>query len=151
RRYSVEPFPKEQGESEAAALERTLNSHVEAGWEIVDSCGDEVRMPVLIFKKLETDGPRPAYKVEQVPQVKGHDDIDDVRDRIWKEKEDGWTPVCVLDSPLTPPVAVYKKASEPVNNLLLKVIEVSPAIMEKVEEAIVYELLDQQVRDNLTL
>lgn len=149
--YSVEPFHKMPGETEVSALKRILADYVSRGWQIVDSCGDEVRMPVLIFEKVASDAAKPEYLVEQVPHAKGHDDVADVRERLWSKKEDNWMPVCVMDSPVTTPVAVFKKAEQPIENLLVKVIEVTPTLLEKVAEAIVYELLDQQVRDNLSL
>ncbi len=148
--YAVVPLARQSGESDEAALQRILSEQAQLGWQVVDSCGDEVRRPVLIFRKL-AGGARPTlYTVERVPHIKGQDDIADVRERLWKKKEEGWIPACVLDSPVTPPVAVFRKAESSTEGLLLKVSEVSPTILEKIEEAIVYELLDQQVRDNLT-
>src|SRR5579884_818531 len=102
--YAVVPLARQSGESDEAALQRILSEQAQLGWQVVDSCGDEVRRPVLIFRKL-AGGARPTlYTVERVPHIKGQDDIADVRERLWKKKE----------------------------------------------EAIVYELLDQQVRDSLT-
>jgi len=50
--HMVEPLRKNNGEDDVEAIRRIVRDHAERGWEIVEACGDEVRMPVLIFRKL---------------------------------------------------------------------------------------------------
>jgi len=48
----VESLHKHHGETEAVAIHRTIFDMAKEGWELVEACGDEIRMPSLIFKPL---------------------------------------------------------------------------------------------------
>lgn len=149
--YRVEPLSKNAGESDVDAIKRILDRLAEEGWEIVDSCGDEVRMPVLIFQKRRYGSPQPEYQVEEVPSARGEDEIQVVSEHIWQMKEQGWLPECILDSPISVPVAVFSKSTQPTENILVKALVVTVGVFEKTTETIVNELLDQQVRSNFTV
>lgn len=149
--YKVEPLRKDTGESDAEAVKRLIEKESADGWVIVDSCGDEVRMPVLIFRKLPPGWPAVEYRVEEIPHARGEDEIKAVSDKLWAMKELGWLPECVLDSPITTPVGIFKKAARSTENVLLKILIVTVGVFEKTTETIVNELLDQQVRSNFAL
>ncbi|HEY9871737.1 MAG TPA: hypothetical protein V6D08_21450 [Candidatus Obscuribacterales bacterium] len=149
--YKVEPLRKDVGETDVEAVRRTVEQHARDGWEIVDSCGDEVRQPVLIFQQMPAGSPMPEYQVLEVPHARGEDEIRAVSEKLWQMKEEGWLPECILDSPISTPVAVLRKSTGPTEAVLIKLFVVAAGVFEQTTEAIINELLDQQVRSNFTL
>src|SRR5262249_1121007 len=137
--YRVEPLTRNAGESDLDAAKRILEQFAGEGWEIVDSCGDEVRMPVLIFQKMKEGTPKPEYEVVNIPHARGEDEIQVVTEKMWQMKENGWLPECVLDSPITDPVGIFSKSPRATDELLLKVVVVAVGVFEKTTEAIVNE------------
>jgi hypothetical protein len=149
--YRVEPLSKTAGESDTDAAKRILGELAGLGWEIVDSCGDEVGKPVLIFQKRKYGTPNPDYRVEEIPHARGEDEIREVSEKIWQLKEEGWLPECILDSPVSNPVGIFSKSTRPTEPVLVKVVVVAVGMFEKTTEMIVNELLDQQVRNNFSV
>src|SRR5258708_4322828 len=107
--YQAEPVRKKPGESEVQAIERMVIAFAETGFELVEACGDEIRMPTLIFAKTIQPGKKPELKVEEIAHVRGKGEIDEIRNRLLELNDQGWYPLSVLDSPLSPPIAIYKK------------------------------------------
>jgi len=149
--HMVEPLRKNNGEDDVEAIRRIVRDHAERGWEIVEACGDEVRMPVLIFRKLALQEGVPEYIIEEIPPARGEDEIAAVTERLWQMRDENFMPACILDSPISKPVAVFKKSSKPLTDVRIEVVVVPLVVFERIGTAIVYELLDQQVCKNLTL
>jgi hypothetical protein len=149
-KYKVQPLLKEGGESDADAVRKLLVANRAEGWEVVDSCGDEIRMPVLIFRKAASDMV-PEYRVEEIPHARKQDELQAVSDRLWSLRDEGWICQCVLDSPISVPVGIFSQSTQPLTDKQIKVIIVTAGMFEKTINTIVEELLDQQVKDNLGL
>lgn len=142
--YKIEKLQKQSGESEIEALRRIVTDFAAKGWDVIEICGDEVRKPVLIFRKCPNDV-KHELRVEEVPSIKHHNEIDELRQALWDMNDQGWFPLTVLDSPWQKPVAVYKKMDTKPADSELTVIGLSKGIMEKLAKAIDNELVQQQV------
>lgn len=141
--YQVVAVHHNAGEHQADAVKRIVKDMAGKGWEPVDACGDEIRMPSLIFVKSPgTNGV--DLLVEQVPHVKGHGEVDDVRDILWTRHDEGWRVIMVLDSPMSPPVAVYKKDSTLSANDSMKVVLIPVSITKSNAETIKREIMEQE-------
>lgn len=149
--HLIVPFKKMHDESDVQAMERILLDRAVKGWEIVDVCGDEVRSPVLIFKKLLDHTSLPVYQVEEIKHLKGQEEIQTVSDRLWDKLQDDWLPCCVLDSLFSLPLAVFKKCKNSCADVRLKLVAVPIGMFERTVTSITYELLDQQIKNNFTL
>ncbi len=148
--YQVRPVKANFGEHEADAVRRVVNEMAGKGWETVEACGDEIRMPSLIFVKAENISSA-DYLVEVVPHIKGHGETDDIRDELWLRHDQGWRILTVLDSPLSPPVAVYKKDLTLTGNDSMKVLIVPVAILNSTAATIKREIMEQEIRNKCRL
>lgn len=148
--YQVEPVRKQAGESEVKAIERMVLEHAEKDYELVEACGDEIRMPNLIFAKIAADNKKPELKVEEIVHVKGKGEIDEIRNRLLELNEQGWFPLSVLDSPLTPPIAIYKKIDRTPAVNQIEVVPLSINLLGQTAKSIKDEILAQELRSNLT-
>ena len=149
--HKIEPVRKLSGDSDAAAVLRIVTRNALSGWELVEACGDELHIPVLIFRRLPAGTPAPRYLVEEVPTIAGEDEIHTVSSYLWLMYDRSWLPVCVMDSPFSRPVAVFKLSNTSKNPVELQLLPVSLDLFGKGTVSIVYELLDQQITRNLTL
>ncbi len=147
--HRVEPFKPRQDETDVEALRRILNHFALEGWEIVDICGDEVRMPNLIFHRTERLGHIPQYIVDEIQPEKGQTDEQAVNDKFIQYLNTSWIPACVLDKLFSPPVVVMKKIERPC--LDVRAIKVGTDLFENTENTLVQELLIHQMKDNLAL
>lgn len=147
----VEPIHKRSGESGLAAVEHIIADRAQKGWELRESCGDELGIPVLIFQKLPIEHATPEYVVEEVWHFKGEDDIQAVTSRLWQMLDDGWLPASILHSPFTRPVVILKKSDTIPTETRIKSVVVPIEVFENTATSIIYELLDQQVHFNFTL
>ncbi len=147
--YRIERVHKQHDETELAAIQRMVNEMAKDGWEVVEACGDEIRMPSLIFVN-NSDASTAEYLTEIVPHVQKHSEIDDIRDALINRHDEGWIVMTVLDSPLSPPLAIYKKstaaeASDP------KIVVLPVSILENSSATINHEIVQQQLRSNCRL
>jgi hypothetical protein len=142
--YQVLAVKKNSGEEEHHAVRRMVSEQAGKGWEIVEACGDEIRMPSLIFVKSE-NCVADDYLVEIVKHAKGHGEVDEIRDQLWQRHDEGWRVLTVLDSPLSPPVAVFKRDATLSPNDSLKVIIVPVAIFQGTAETIKREVMEQEL------
>jgi len=149
-RYSVEALHKKHGETEAVAIQRIVNERAKDGWELVEACGDEIRRPSLIFVS-EPGAKSSEYLAEAVPHAKGHGDIDDLRDTLINRHDDGWLVLTVLDSPLSPPVAVFKKADMKPGERTTKLVILPISILGSTANTVKKEISEQEVRNNCRL
>ncbi|PWT98075.1 MAG: hypothetical protein C5B53_07155 [Candidatus Melainabacteria bacterium] len=147
--YLAVPVGKQAGESEVKAIERIILAHAEKGFELVEACGDEIRMPNLIFAKTLTSGKKPELKVEEIAHVKGKGEIDEIRSRLLELNDQGWFPLSVLDSPLTPPIAIYKKVERAPAVERIEVVPIAISLLGQKARAIKDEILSQEMRNNL--
>lgn len=147
--HRVEHFSPRQDESDAEALRRILNHLALAGWEIIDICGDEVRMPNLIFHKTGRIGHIPQYIVEEIHPEKGQSDEQAVNDKFIQYLNTPWVPACVLDKLFSPPIVVMKKIERPCTDV--RAVKVGADLFANLEDTLVYELLVHQMKDNLEL
>lgn len=147
--YQVEPVRKQAGESEVKAIERMVLEYAEKGYDFVEACGDEIRVPNLIFAKAEGENKKPELRVEEIAHVKGKGKIDEIRSRLLELNEQGWFPLSVLDSPLTPPIAIYKKIDRTPAVEQIEVVPLSINLLGQTAKAIKDELLAQELRSNL--
>ncbi len=141
--YHVVPVNHNHGEHQADAVRRIIQDMATKGWEPIDACGDEIRKPSLIFLKSPNSTPD-EFLVEQVPHVKGHGEVDDVREALWKRHDEGWRVLMVLDSPMSPPVAVYKKDATLSPSDSLKVVLIPVSITKSNAETIKREIMEQE-------
>jgi hypothetical protein len=148
--YQVRPVKANFGEQEADAVRRVVNDMAGKGWETVEACGDEIRMPSLIFVKTENISAA-DYLVEVVPHIKGHGEVDDIRDELWLRHDEGWRVLTVLDSPLSPPVAVYKKDPTLAASDSMKVLIIPISIMKGTSETVKREIEEQELRNTCRL
>lgn len=149
--HKTEPLRKRSGESDVEAMLRIITSHAVSGWQLVEACGDEIGVPILIFRRLPAGAPMPRYAVEEIPAIRGQEEIQTVTDYLWKMHDLNWLPVCVLDSPISTPIAVFQLSLEPIKDIEIQVIRLPMDLFEKGAISIVYELLDQQITRNLSL
>ena len=149
--YHVEPVHKQAGESEVKAIKRMVSERAEKGFELIEACGDEVRMPNLIFANTLTGGIKTELKVEEIPHVKGKGKVDEIRNRLLDLNQDGWFPLCVLDSPLTPPIAVFSKSDKAPAVSRIEVIPLAISLLGQTAKVIEEEVLTQQLKDDLQL
>jgi hypothetical protein len=147
--YLAEPVRKQAGESEVKAIERMVLDHAEKGFELVEACGDEIRMPNLIFAKTLASGKKPELKVEEIAHVRGKGEIDEIRNRLLELNDQGWFPLCVLDSPLTPPIAIYKKVDRTPAADRIEVVPIAINLLGQTAKAINDEIMSQEMRNNL--
>jgi len=62
---------------------------VAKGWEPVELAATKIRMPSMIF--LKSEGVSAAdFLVEEVPHVKGHGEVDEIREMLWRRHDQGW-------------------------------------------------------------
>ncbi len=149
--HIVEPFQKRNGESDIATMQRMLGARGHTGWELVDVCGDELRMPVLVFRRMAELNESPLYLVEEVPHKNHQNEVQNVIDHLWDRLQNDWLPVCILDSLFTSPVAVLKKSKTSCRSKHVKAIPLAPEFFGRLENSITTELVDQQLRNNMTL
>lgn len=147
--HRIEAFKPRSDETDVDALRRILNNLALAGWEIIDICGDEVRMPNLIFHRTESLGHVPQYIVEEVHCEKDQSEEQAVSDKFIQYLNTSWVPACVLDKLFSPPVVVMKKIDKPCHDV--RSIQVGQDIFENIEDTLVQELLVHQMKDNLEL
>jgi hypothetical protein len=149
--YQVDPVQKQSGESEVHAIERLVRGRAEKGFELLEACGDEIRMPNLIFAKTGTDQKAPELKVEEIAHVKGKGEIDEVRERLLELNDQGWFPLCVLDSPLVPPIAIYKKVDQSPAIQRIEVIPLEISLIGQMAKSIKDEIFTQQISNKIQL
>lgn len=149
--HIVEPFHKRSSESDVQAMQRILGARGHTGWEIVDVCGDELRRPVLIFRRLSDLNESPFYLVEEVPHKKDMSEVQSVMEYLWDKLQDDWLPACVLDSPFTTPIAVLKRSKTSCAHMNIKAIHMAPEFFGRIAAEINNELVDQQLRNDMTL
>jgi len=149
--YRVEPLHKKHGETETAAIQRMVTDLAQQGWELVEACGDEIRMPSLIFIK-DASAIQQQYLSETVPHVKGQGEVDDIRTALLNRHDEGWIVLTVLDSPLSPPVAIYRKYEiKAPNEKLAKLIILPISILGNTSETVKTEITQQEIRNNCRL
>lgn len=148
--YQVVPVKNKDGEHQVDAVRRVCTEMAETGWEIVEACGDEIRKPSLIFVKGD-DISASEYLVEEVPHVKGHGEVDDIREQLWRRHDEGWRVLTVLDSPMSPPVAVYKKDASLSAGDSLKVVLIPVSILKSTSETIKREIIEQELHNKCKL
>lgn len=141
--YHVVAVTQNSGEHQVDAVRRIVKEMAGKEWEPVEACGDEIRMPSLIFVK-SPGATAEDYLVEQVPHVKGHGEVDDVRETLWKRHDEGWRVLTVLDSPMSPPVGVYKKDAKLSAADSLKVVLIPVSITKSNADTIKREILEQE-------
>jgi hypothetical protein len=144
----VESLHKHHGETEAVAIHRTIFDMAKEGWELVEACGDEIRMPSLIFKPLVAPC---HYLVAAVPHAKGHKGVDDIRAALIDQHDQGWLVLTVLDNPLSPPVAVYKQTDMKSSEHTPKLAVLPISIIGSTADSIKKEVSQQQQRSNWRL
>lgn len=144
----VEPLRKNLGESDVHALQRILLDRAIKGWEIVDVCGDELGMPMLVFHKSTA---MPEYAVEEVSVASGQEEIQAVTEKLWQKAKTKWLPACILNNLLATPILVFKKDGNSRKHVRVKTVVLPLKLFENMEKSIAYELLDQQVKNDLTL
>lgn len=142
--YQVVPVKTKSGEHQVDAVRRLVHEMAGKGWETVEACGDEIRMPSLIFVKTENIS-ADNYMVEVVPHFKGRGEVDDIRDQLWKRHDEQWQVLTVLDSPLSPPVAVYKKDTTLSTDDSMKVVIIPISLLESTSEVIKKEIMQQEL------
>lgn len=139
--YQVIAVKNNSGEHQVDAVRRVVNEMAAKGWETVEACGDEIRLPSMIFVKSASVG---EYLVEEVPHVKGQGEVDDIRETLWRRHDEGWKVLTVLDSPMSPPVAVYKKDSTLSPGDSMKVVLIPVSITKSNAETIKREIMEQE-------
>jgi hypothetical protein len=149
--HKTEPFHKRQNESEVEAVQRIVNDHAFKGWELIETCGDEILRPVFVFRRIPVGEPAPQYLAKEVPAVKGQEEIQTVANYLWDMHDQGWLPVCVLNSPVSQPLAVFRRSLEPLDKVQIQLVAVAPEIFPMKTNSLVFELLDQQISRNLAL
>jgi hypothetical protein len=149
--YQVEPVHKKQGETEPKAIERMVLEYAGKGFELVEACGDEIRMPNLIFARTPSGKEASTFKVEEVKHIRGKDEVDEVRERLLELNDEGWFPLCVMDSPLTPPIAIFKKVDKTPATASIDVVLMPISILGHTAKNIEQELLAQQLSHQCSL
>ncbi len=148
--YQVVAVKNQSGEHQVDAVRRVVNEMVGKGWEPVEACGDEIRMPSMIF--IKSAGTTVAdFLVEEVPHVKGHGEVDEIRETLWSKHDAGWKVLTVLDSPMSPPVGVYKKDSTLSSADSLKVVLIPVSITTSNAETIKREIMEQELHTKCKL
>ncbi|HEY9678810.1 MAG TPA: hypothetical protein V6C76_12440 [Drouetiella sp.] len=142
--YHVVPVKQNSGENQADAVHRLVKEMAAKSWEIVEACGDEIRKPSLIFVKSENVN-ADNYMVEIVPHFKGRGEVDDIREQLWKRHDEQWKVLTVLDSPLSPPVGVYKKDTSLSPADSMKVVIIPVSLLENTSEIIKKEIMQQEL------
>jgi len=148
--YHVVPVKNNSGEHQIDAVRRVVKEMVAKGWEPVEACGDEIRMPSMIFLKSEGLN-ADDFLIEEVPHVKGHGEVDEIREMLWRRHDEGWKVLTVLDSPMSPPVAVYKKDSTLSPSDSLKVVLIPVSIVKSTAETIKREIMEQEFHSKCKL
>src|SRR5262249_11110610 len=130
--HIVDPLRKRDGEGDVETLRRILGGRGHTGWEIVDVCGDELRMPNLIFRRTPKHQDVPQYLVEEVPRRPHLTEVQSVMEYLWARLAENWIPACILDSPFTTPIAVLKRTDRNPEFIKLKAIHVSPELFGRI-------------------
>jgi hypothetical protein len=149
--YRIEPLHKKHGETETVAIQLMVDNMAAQGWELVEACGDEIRMPSLIFVK-DANASQQKYLSETVPHVRGQGEVDDIRSQLFNRHDEGWIVLTVLDSPLSPPIAVYRKdVLKDQNENTAKLIILPVSILGNTSETVKTEITQQEIRNNCRL
>lgn len=149
--HFVEPFAKRDGETDVEAMQRILGHRAHTGWELVDVCGDELRKPTLVFRRMPDAHDVPLYLVEEISDVKGKGEVETVTEYLYETLEENWVPACIVDSPFTTPIAVLKRSKVSTEGMTVRAIPIAPEFFGKIASAIKHELYEQQLKNNLTL
>jgi len=148
-KYCVEALHLQHGETEAEAIHRIVFEKAKDGWELVEACGDEIRMPSLIFKH-----PLVApcqYEVDTIAHAKGQGGVDDIRAALIDRHDQGWLVLTVLDSPLSPPIAVYRKKDMKPGENTTKLVVLPISIFGSTADSVKTEISQQEVRNDCRL
>lgn len=148
--YQVVAVKNQSGEHQVDAVRRVVNEMAGKGWEPVEACGDEIRMPSLIFVKTAAVSAA-DFLVEEVPHVKGQGEVDEIRETLWRRHDEGWKVLTVLDSPMSPPVGVYKKDSNLSAADSMKVVLIPVSITKSNAETIKREIMEQELHTKCKL
>ncbi len=146
----VEPVLQRAGEDDLEALARMILDRSVNGWEIIDVCGDEIRQPVIAFRKVRDPQLTPRYTMERFEVPSGQDEVTAINDRLWQRLATNWLPACIIDS-LSTPIIVYRKCYLPVSDMQVKLVTVPVSFFEYTATALLHDLVMQQVKSNLTL
>lgn len=147
----VEPVLQRTGEDDLEALARMILDRSVKGWEIIDVLGDEIRKPVMAFRKVRDPRIMPRYTIERFKVPSGQDEVTAINDRLWQRLAMNWLPACIIDSLVSTPIIIYRKCYSPVSDIQVKLVTVPVSFFEHTATALLHELVMQQMKNNLTL
>jgi len=150
--HIVEPVRKRfPEEDEMESLARIILQRSLEGWEIVDTCGDEVRQTLMVLRKIRDPRAVLRYTIETLDVPAGIDEVSYISERLWQRLAENWIPACIVDSLISKPVVVYRKSYEPCSDMQIKLVTVPIGLFEHTATTIEHELASQEMKNDLTL
>lgn len=149
--YKLEQLKGKPGQSEVEKVKASIEENAAQGWELVEACGDEIRMPVLVYMKAESPHSKDEYRVEAVTHARGENEMDALRNVLIDYNEQGWLLLTVLDYPMSPPIAIWRKVEKTPAVNKVQVVLVPIGVFSNTEQAIKDELARHELNEKTGL
>ncbi len=147
----VEPYARRPLETDIQALTRMLNTRAKAGWEVVDMCRDELRVPTLIYKSIESPAKKPTYLIEEIKMEAGRADVDSMIYYLNERAKTGWLPSCIFETEFYPPIAVMHQAQQGCDEVKFRAHPLQLQLFGRRTNYIANQLFDLQSNQHLSM
>jgi hypothetical protein len=147
----VEPYVRRPLETDVQALTRMLQTRAKTGWEIVDMCRNELHVPTLIYKRIESTAAKPTYLIEEIKIDSARGDIDSIIYYLNERAKDNWLPSCILETGIYPPIAVMHRGAHPNMNIHFKAHPLALQLFGRRTNYIANQLFELQTNEQLTM
>lgn len=147
----VEPYARRPLETDVQALTRMLNARAKAGWEIVDMCRDELHVPTLIYRSIQSPALKPTYLIEEIKMNEGVDEIESIIYFLNERSKYGWLPSCILETDFHPPIAVMHRAEKERDDVRFRAHPLQLQLFGRRTNYIANQLFDLQTNEHLSM